>query len=53
MQKLTKWATVYYGNYAMYFEVARVEAMRSSGFSYKGMEDEGVMMQSWKVISVI
>lgn len=35
---------VYYGNYAMYFEVARVEAMRSSGFSYKGMEDEGVMM---------
>ncbi len=35
---------VYYGNYAMYFEVARVEAMRSIGFSYKGMEDEGVMM---------
>jgi acyl-CoA thioester hydrolase len=35
---------VYYGNYAMYFEVARVEAMRSSGFSYKGMEDDGVMM---------
>jgi acyl-CoA thioester hydrolase len=35
---------VYYCNYAMYFEVARVEAMRSSGFSYKGMEDEGVMM---------
>ena len=35
---------VYYGNYAMYFEVARVEAMRSSGYSYKEMEDEGVMM---------
>ncbi|WP_268035921.1 acyl-CoA thioesterase [Algoriphagus sp. PAP.12] len=35
---------VYYGNYAMYFEVARVEAMRSIGFSYKQMEDEGVMM---------
>ncbi len=35
---------VYYGNYAMYFEVARVEAMRSVGFSYKGMEDDGVMM---------
>lgn len=35
---------VYYGNYAMYFEVARVEAMRSSGFSYKGMEENGVMM---------
>lgn len=35
---------VYYGNYAMYFEVARVEAMRSIHFSYKQMEDEGVMM---------
>lgn len=35
---------VYYGNYAMYFEVARVEAMRSIGFSYKEMENEGVMM---------
>ncbi|MBD8488135.1 acyl-CoA thioesterase [Echinicola sp. CAU 1574] len=35
---------VYYGNYAMYFEVARVESMRQIGFSYKRMEDEGVMM---------
>lgn len=35
---------VYYGNYAMYFEVARVEAMRSINFSYKQMEEEGVMM---------
>ncbi len=35
---------VYYGNYAMYFEVARVEAMRSAGFSYKEMEENGVMM---------
>lgn len=35
---------VYYGNYAMYFEVARVEAMRSLGFSYKKMEENGVMM---------
>jgi acyl-CoA thioester hydrolase len=35
---------VYYGNYAMYFEVARVEAMRSVQFSYKQMEEEGVMM---------
>ncbi|MCE7054741.1 acyl-CoA thioesterase [Algoriphagus sp. AGSA1] len=35
---------VYYGNYAMYFEVARVEAMRSVGFSYREMEEEGVMM---------
>ena len=35
---------VYYGNYAMYFEVARVEAMRSAGFSYRTMEENGVMM---------
>ncbi|WP_057937534.1 acyl-CoA thioesterase [Algoriphagus resistens] len=35
---------VYYGNYAMYFEVARVEALRSIGFSYREMEEEGVMM---------
>jgi|TARA_Y100000593_G_scaffold78524_1_gene145882 acyl-CoA thioester hydrolase len=35
---------VYYGNYAMYFEVARVEAMRSVGFSYRQMEEEGIMM---------
>ncbi|MBN7817114.1 acyl-CoA thioesterase [Algoriphagus pacificus] len=35
---------VYYGNYAMYFEVGRVEAMRNIGFSYKGMEEDGIMM---------
>lgn len=35
---------VYYGNYATYFEVARVETFRSLGFSYKEMEDEGIMM---------
>ena len=28
---------VYYGNYAQYYEVGRVEAMRSLGFSYKEM----------------
>jgi acyl-CoA thioester hydrolase len=37
-------AYVYYGNYAMYFEVARVEALRSAGFSYRQMEEEGIMM---------
>lgn len=35
---------VYYGNYAQYFEVARVEALRSLGITYKIMEDEGVML---------
>lgn len=35
---------VYYGNYAMYYEVARVESLRSLGFTYKALEDQGVMM---------
>ena len=35
---------VYYGNYAQYFEVARVELLRSLGMSYKGLEDSGIMM---------
>lgn len=34
----------YYGNYAEYFEVARVEALRNLGFSYRKLEDEGVML---------
>jgi len=35
---------VYYGNYAAYFEVARVEALRSLGISYKSLEESGVLM---------
>ena len=35
---------VYYGNYAQYFEVGRVEFLRSRGLSYKDLEAEGVMM---------
>ncbi len=35
---------VYYGNYAQYYEVARVDALRQLGTSYKQMEDWGVMM---------
>lgn len=34
----------YYGNYAQYFEVGRVEALRSIGVSYKELEDQGVML---------
>ena len=34
----------YYGNYAHYFEVARVEALRNLGFTYKKMEDDGVIL---------
>jgi acyl-CoA thioester hydrolase len=35
---------VYYGNYAQYFEVGRVEAIRQLGYSYKEMEEAGVAM---------
>lgn len=35
---------VYYGNYAMYYEVARVESLRQLGMSYKELEAMGVMM---------
>ena len=34
----------YYGNYATYFEVARVEALRALGISYKELEDDGVLL---------
>lgn len=41
---------VYYGNYALYFEVGRVETMRSLGLSYAVMENEvGVMMPVMKM----
>jgi len=39
-----KMGYVYYGNYATYFEVARVEALRSLGIHYKKMEDDGIML---------
>lgn len=35
---------VYYGNYAEYYEVARVEMLRSLGMDYAAMESSGVMM---------
>lgn len=35
---------VYYGFYAMYYEVGRVESLRQLGLSYKALEEIGVMM---------
>jgi acyl-CoA thioester hydrolase len=35
---------VYYGNYAEYFEVGRVEALRELGLSYREMEDSGILL---------
>ena len=34
----------YYGNYATYFEVGRVEALRALNLSYKQLELDGVML---------
>ncbi len=35
---------VYYGRYAEYYEIGRVEAMRKLGLSYKEMEEKGILM---------
>lgn len=36
---------VYYGNYATFYEIGRVEALRKLGLTYKTLEEEeGVMM---------
>lgn len=35
---------VYNGNYAQYYEVGRVEMLRSLGMTYVSMEQSGVMM---------
>ena len=35
---------VYYGNYTLYYEVGRVEALRQLGFSYRDMEAKGIML---------
>jgi len=34
----------YYGNYAQYYEVGRVEALRGIGMSYRELEEDGVML---------
>ena len=39
-----KMGYVYYGNYATYFEVGRVEMLRSLNVSYKELEDQGVLL---------
>lgn len=35
---------VYHGNYAQYFEVGRAECIRECGFTYKQIEELGVIM---------
>jgi len=40
---------VYYGNYSQYYEVGRVEAIRSLGISYKEIEANGILMPVTKM----
>lgn len=35
---------VYYGNYAMFYEIGRSEFLREFGLSYASMEENGIMM---------
>ena len=35
---------MYYGNYAEFYEVGRVEMLRSLGMTYKSMEESGIIM---------
>lgn len=34
----------YYGNYAEFLEVGRVEALRSKGITYRELEESGIML---------
>ena len=40
---------VYYGNYAKFYEIGRVEAFRSLEYSYREMEESGVMMPVYEM----
>ncbi len=35
---------VYHGNYAQYLELGRVEWLRALGISYRGMEENGIIL---------
>ena len=39
-----KMGVAYYANYFVWFEVARADLLRSLGWSYREMEDEGVSL---------
>jgi acyl-CoA thioester hydrolase len=39
-----KMGYVYYGNYPLFYEVGRTEMIRKMGWSYRKMEEEGIML---------
>jgi len=40
---------VYYGNYDTYYEIGRVEVLRSLGTTYHELEESGVMMPVYQM----
>jgi acyl-CoA thioester hydrolase len=43
-QDTDKMGVVYYGNYARYYEIGRTEMIRDLGFTYKQMEENGILL---------
>ncbi|MDP3433083.1 MAG: thioesterase family protein [Bacteroidota bacterium] len=43
-QDTDKMGVVYYGNYARYYEIGRTEMIRDLGFTYKQMEELGILL---------
>ena len=43
-QDTDQMGVVYYGNYARYYEIGRTEMIRDLGFTYKQMEEQGIML---------
>jgi acyl-CoA thioester hydrolase len=39
-----KMGVVYYGTYARYYEIGRTEMIRSLGFTYRQIEESGIML---------
>ena len=44
-----KMGVVYHSHYIEYYEVARTECMRSLGFTYRAMEESGIILPVTKV----
>lgn len=42
---------MYYGNYCLYYEIARAEMIRDFGYTYKELEQDGIHMPIVKVNS--
>ena len=40
---------LYYGNYGLYYEVARAEMIREANYTYREMEEDGVVMPVLKL----